>query len=170
MLTYKPQPGDIGLAKIHGLTGAFVAFGQLLIGDASRYTHAFIVIDDERVAEAEPGGARYGSLQKYIAEGAVFSSHVQLTPEQRAMIVATAEGLIEAGTPYSFLDYVALALHRIHIRPKFIEDYVASSGHMICSQMADFCWQQASVHLFSDCRLPQDVSPGDIANALIEEW
>jgi len=169
MRRHEPQPGDIGLSRITGFTGLFVSFGQWLIGDASRYTHAFIVVDGGRVVEAMPGGATYGSLQHYLDTGAVFSSgKIHLTDEQRALIVDEANSLI--GTPYSFLDYAAIGLHRLGLRPRFIEKYVSSSAHMICSQLVDYVYCLAGIHLFFDARLSQNVTPGDIANVLIEEW
>jgi len=169
MRRHEPQPGDIGLSRITGFTGLFISFGQWLIGDASRYTHAFIVVDDTTVVEAMPGGASYGSLQHYLDNGAVFSSgKIVPTDEQRAFIVTDARSLI--GTPYSFLDYLAIGLHRLGMRPRFIEKYVSSNKHMICSQLVDYVYCRAGIHLFFDARLSQNVTPGDIANVLIEEW
>lgn len=169
MRRYEPQPGDIGLSRMPGVAGWFVSLGQWLIGDASRYTHAFIVVDGGRVVQAMPGGARYGSLQHYLDGGAVFSSgKINPTDEQRAFIVQEAKALI--GTPYSFLDYAAIGLHRIGIRPRLIERYVSSNAHMICSQLVDYVYCKAGIHLFFDARLSQNVTPGDIANVLIEEW
>ena len=89
-------------------------------------------------------------------------------PEQRVRIVAEATALL--GTPYSFLDYLALALHRFKVRPKCIEGRVTDSGHLICSQLVDQVYLAAGIHLFADGRMSQDVTPGDIANVLIEAW
>ena len=163
-----PLPGDIGLVRIPGIAGWFIALGQLLLGDASRFSHAFIVVDGTRALSAQPRGAGYDSLQTYISLGAAFGRGIPLTPEERTRIVMAATNLL--GTPYSFLDYFALALHRFRIRPKFVERYVTNSGHMICSQLVDQVYLRAGVHLFADGRLSQDVTPGDIANVLIEEW
>ena len=163
-----PLPGDIGLVRIPGRMGWLIAFGQLLLGDASKYTHAFIVINDQHSISASPGGAGWDNLNTYIGHGAAFGRNIPLTTDQRVRIVAEAEALL--GTPYSFLDYLALGLHRFKIRPKFIEKRVTDSGHMICSQLVDQCYLRAGIHLFSDGRLSQDVTPGDIANILIEDW
>ena len=164
----KPQPGDIGLVRIPGYVGWLIAFGQLLLGDASKYTHAFIVIDDKHSISASPGGAGWDNLDTYISHGAAFGRNIPLTSEQRELIVESAVLLL--GTPYSFLDYLAIGLHRFKIRPKFIEKRVTDSGHMICSQLVDQCYLRAGIHLFEDGRLSQDVTPGDIANVLIEAW
>ena len=168
MSHYIPKPGDIGLVRIPGIAGWFIALGQLLLGDASRYTHAFIVVDGGRAISAQPKGAGYDNLTTYIELGAVFARNIPLTLEERTRIVMGATNLL--GTPYSFLDYLALALHRFKIRPKFVERYITASRHMICSQLVDQVYLAAGIHLFSDGRLSQDVTPGDIANVLIEEW
>ena len=168
LLKRPPKPGDIGLVRIPGYMGRLIAFGQLLLGDASKYTHAFIVIDEKHSISAAPGGAGWDNLDTYISHGAAFGRNIPLTTEQRARIIIAAESLL--GTPYSFLDYLAIGLHRFKIRPKFIEKRVTDSGHMICSQLVDQCYLRAGVHLFADGRLSQDVTPGDIANVLIEDW
>ena len=168
MLVVKPLPGDIGLYRIPGIGGFLIGLGQLLLGDASRYTHAFVVVDDFRAVAAQPSGARYDYLEQNYPKAIFSTGKLPLTDGQRLLLVIEATKLL--GTPYSWLDYVAIGLHRFHIRPRFIERYVTDSGHMICSQLVDEVYKRAGIQLFNDGRLPQDVTPGDIANVLIEEW
>jgi len=163
-MTNMPKPGDFGLSRIGGVVGWWIALGQLLTGDASRYTHAFVVLDDETVIEAMPGGAIITPLSEYMGK-AVFSD-LSLTDEQRDIVVR--EGRALKGIPYSFLDYLALALARFGIRPKRLRKYIQNKGHMICSQLVDEVYRRAGIQMFSDGRLPQDVTPGDLANYLIE--
>lgn len=159
-----PQPGDFGLVSISGVTGLAVRIGQYLNGDGfSDFQHAFVVLDGERVLEAEPGGARIMPLTEYKGTNAVYSTW-QLTDQQRAAIVDTALSLV--GIPYSALDYLSLVLHRLHIRPPGLKRYIASTGHMICSQLVDHCYEQAGVHLFNDGRWSGDVTPGDMTVVL----
>lgn len=163
----EPKPGDFGLSTIGGFVGFWVGLGQYIIRDGSRYTHAFIVLDDGFVMEAMPGGAIKSPLSKFHKK-AVFSN-IELTNEQRLAIVKEAKNLY--GTPYSFLDYLALSLAHFGIRAKRLRKFIQSRGHMICSQLVDHCYEKAGVHLFDDDRLPQDVTPGDLANLLIEkDW
>lgn len=162
---YTPRPGDIGLTRIGGLTGVLVGLGQFIIRDASRYTHVFVVLDENDVIEAMPGGAiisplsKYAGVTKYGSPVAAYLD-IKLTAEQRAAIVENARQL--EGTPYSFLDYVALSLERFGFKWKWLEDYVASTKHMICSQLADEAYKRAGVHLFEDGRPSQKVTPGDL--------
>jgi hypothetical protein len=167
-MTKQPRPGDFGLTRIGGFVGWWIGMGQLITGDASRYTHAFIVLDDETVIEAMPGGALITPLSEYYPGRAVFST-LDLTDEQRVKIVE--EGRALKGIPYSFLDYLALALAHFGFKPKRLRKYITTKGHMICSQLVDEVYRRAGVHMFNDGRLPQDVTPGDLANYLIErDW
>ncbi|QIN94086.1 enoyl-CoA hydratase/carnithine racemase-like [Streptomyces phage Wakanda] len=166
-MTNMPRPGDFGLSRIGGFVGWWIGMGQLITGDASRYTHAFIVLDDETVIEAMPGGAVITPLSEYRGK-AVFSN-LSLTDEQRATVVR--EGRALKGVPYSFLDYLALALAHFGFKPKRLRKYITNKGHMICSQLVDEVYRRAGIHMFNDGRLPQDVTPGDLANYLIErDW
>jgi hypothetical protein len=71
------------------------------------------------------------------------------------------------GTPYSFLDYGAIAALHAHIPAPHLRAYVSSSKHMICSQLADQAMSDAGFHVFDDGRLPQDVVPAELYRALI---
>lgn len=160
-----PQPGDFGLTKIHGWVGVWVSLGQWLNGDASRYTHAFLVLDNEQVIEAQPGGAVITPLSEYMGRLDVVFSRVPLTDEQRDTMVAHARQL--EGTPYSFLDYLALALTKLKIKPKFIVNRVKSSGHLICSQLVAQEYEKVGAPLFTDGTPSYMVTPGDLADVLI---
>lgn len=164
-MTKQPKPGDFGLTKIGGILGFFVSLGQHLAGDSSKYTHAFIVLDEESVIAAQPGGARVDKLIDYKNK-AIYSSF-DLTPDQRSAIIAYARAY--EGTPYSYLDYLAIALARLGIKPQWLKRFIANKGHMICSQMVDEVYKKAGVHLFNDGRLPQEVTPGDLLYVLVRE-
>lgn len=154
-----PLPGDIGLASIPGNVGRLIRLGQCLNGDGYRdLEHAFVVVEagsDVKIVEAEPGGARFVPLH--------YDNVLWLRcPSQYGPAVAAAAREL-IGTPYSFLDYLALAAVRLHLPSRRIRSYVANTGHMICSQLADEAARRGGWHLFDDGRLPQDVTPGDLA-------
>jgi hypothetical protein len=138
-----------------------VRFGQWLNGAhyaAAGFEHAFVVITvDGMTMEAQPGGAAIGSVHHH--PDAVYYS---CPDEARSAVCREAFSL--KGTPYSFADYAALAALRLHITPldHALERYVASSGHMICSQLVDCAYQRAGVQLFDDHRMPGDVTPADL--------
>lgn len=160
------KPGDFGLTKIKGWTGIWVSLGQWLNGDASRYTHAFVVIDDNYVIEAQPGGAVLTPLADYLERTDVVYSDLPLTDAQRKLIVEKSQSY--EGTPYSFLDYLAIALVRLGFKPRRVIDRVVSSGHMICSQLVAEVYTYAGVPLFDDGTPAYMVTPGDLANRLLE--
>jgi hypothetical protein len=107
-----------------------------------------------------PGGAEMIRLED-ASEPYIWSTgRIPLTEVQRMFISEYAIGLV--GTPYSFLDYSSIALAHYRIRPRWVRDFVASTDHLICSQLVDEAYLRAGVHLFDDGRLPGDVTPGDL--------
>ena len=167
MDTYTAKPGDIYLTQIRGLGGFFIRLGQLVAGDASRYTHAGVVLDDGTAIEADPRGARYFPLDEVERRRIQYRIPLaftawDLTDEKRAEIVAA--GRRYHGVPYNFLDYLSIGLATFNLRPKWLAHFVNNTGHMICSQLVDQVYQDAGVHIFNDGRLPGDVTPGDLAH------
>lgn len=153
-----PLPGDFGLTQITGDVGFLIRLGQWLNGDGFKnYEHAFLYLDDGTILEAMPGGAIISDPSKYSD---IRVSTVPLTDQQRVDIVKYARELV--GVPYSFLDYFAIAAKRFHLPIPGLTARVVKSGHMICSQIVDFCWDKAGVHLFDDGRLPNLVDPAEL--------
>ena len=124
------------------------------------------------VIEAMPGGARCRRLV-YTAQdypGARWSSgHIALTAHEREAIVHTAFGLV--GTPYSGLDYGAIAAHRLKLHPLdyALKARIESDKHLICSQYVDLSYNRGLVKLFRDGRWPGYVTPLDLAKLTFEE-
>jgi len=160
------KPGDLGFTRITGFTGWWVARGQSLMGDANRFTHVFVVMDDDTVIEAMPNGARFAPLDREYKTDVLYA-RLPLTDEQRQQVVVEARRLMArpGGIKYSFTDYLALALKHWGINARFLRKYIQKSGRMICSQLADYLISHAGFKLFDDGRLPQDVTPGDLVYA-----
>lgn len=163
-----PLPGDFFLAPIAGGVGLGIAFGQFLNGEGFRlYQHAGTYLGDGLTLEAMPGGAIIGDIDRYPAESLVWSTDIiGLSDIERRRIVSLARTY--EGVPYSFLDYASIAALRFGYKPKVVRKYVASSGHMICSQMVDHLAMDAGVHYFEDGRFPGDVTPASLG-MLLEE-
>lgn len=159
---YRPRVGDIGITKITGAGGAAIRFGQWLNGDGfADREHAFVVTENDPagdtgpwIVEAMPGGAQH-----------VVNWHPDVKwlvcPNTRRQAVANA-ALACVGTGYSWADYGMIALHRFHIPTPHLKAFIASSGHMICSQLADHAAMAGGWHLFDDGRWEGDVTPGDL--------
>lgn len=174
------KPGDIGFTRITGFTGWWVALGQFIIGDSNRFTHVFVVLDDDTIIEAMPSGARYAPLDREYKTDVMYS-RLPLSDEQRKLVVQTARGLMSrpGGIKYSFFDYLYLALSHWGLKADWLKRKIQQFGHQICSQLADYLlngggsydpegnWlpNPAGFRLFTDGRLPMDVTPGDLVYA-----
>jgi uncharacterized protein YycO len=159
------RPGDIGLTSVRGPVGWGIRLGQWLNGGGfATWEHAFIVLDGGRLIEAQPGRAEIVPLSKYDRRDVVYVAPAGLTDNDRRLVCEAAESY--EGVGYSFLDYAALAAHRFHLPVPWLRRYVASSKHMICSQMVDQAYQDAGVRLFNDGRWPGYVTPADLYDLL----
>lgn len=148
----KLKVGDIGLIKVRGFVGKLIRAMQWLNGspwDDSKFEHSFVVTDADRLwgFEAQPGGARFFDIMAtYGGEEIVWIRPANLTAQQQADLVQQAD--ILKGTPYSFLDYSALLVHRLHLPLPGVRKYVNSSKHAICSQIISLLYQRIKVPLF----------------------
>jgi uncharacterized protein YycO len=159
-VTTTPQPGDFALTRVHGFTGALIRAGQALVGDVAPVQHAYVCVGNGYIVQAMPGGAEMIRMEEASAPVIWSTGRIPLTDVQRLFISEHAIGLV--GTPYSFLDYASIALAHYRIRPRWVRDYVTSTGHMICSQLVDEVYRRAGVDLFEDDRIAGDVTPGDL--------
>jgi hypothetical protein len=170
-MTYRPQPGDIGLTTISGWGGRAIRLGQWLNGDGfGEYAHAFVVSEYRKgladipwIVEAMPGGAKHVK-NWHPADSTVY---LRCPDVYREAVASAARGYV--GVPYSVADYVALAAHRFHIPTPRLRRYIRDSGHMICSQLADRAAADGGWHLFEDGRWEGHVTPGDLARLYVAQ-
>lgn len=162
-----PLPGDFCLTKISGITGKAIALGQALIGDASPVQHAMLYVGGGNIVQAMPGGAELIPLADANEPYIWSSGKIPLTARQRVQIADGARWLVD--TPYSFVDYLSIGLAAWHIRPAWVRDRVAATDHLICSQLVDVCYEAAGVELFTDGRIPGDVTPTDLYRLVKED-
>jgi uncharacterized protein YycO len=160
-----PLPGDFGLVSIAGGVGVLIRLGQWLNGDGfSNYEHAFIYIGNGQIVEAEPGGACISQLSEYDGRSILWSTGlVQLTDDQRTTIVNRAVG--QVGVKYSFLDYLAIAMYRFHIKAPGVTKRVLDSKHLICSQLVSEDYDEVGSTLTD--REPYLVTPGKLRKYLL---
>jgi hypothetical protein len=169
-----PQLGDIACLQISGEVGELVRVGQWLCGAGFRkfeHCEVFVGMPDEAgplgySLGAYPGGAALVPVPE-DQTGWLWSTGVfKLTGAQRTAIVSRALAL--KGTPYSALDYFAIAGRRLRIPDPDheLQDYISDTGHLICSQLVDFVYYQSGVHLFNDGRWFGYVLPDEIAQVI----
>jgi cell wall-associated NlpC family hydrolase len=162
----EPKPGDFGLTKIKGLAGAFVNFGQWFVGDFAPVQHALVYVGNGLVVQAMPSGAELIRLEDASPVVKWSTGLVELNEVERWKIALKATEL--AGTPYSFLDYVSIALKRLGVPSRLIRDRVRDSGHLICSQLVVEAYRRAGIELFGPDTFPGDYTPGDLWKLLKE--
>ena len=175
------KPGDFFLVSFDGKNpnitdfqhwlehGGFVRIGQDFAGEGfGEYEHAAVYCGNNVIIQASSNGVGLGLASSYNHDETLWSSGIiNPTDAQRVAIVKAAHFYVDQPTPYSWADYAAIAAHRLHIAPSVLKNYVATSKHMICSQLVDQCYQDAGYHLFTDNRWPGYVMPGSLANLLI---
>jgi hypothetical protein len=167
---YQPRPGDLGLTQISGWGGKAIRLGQWLNGDGyADYEHTYVVTGTDPdgtvwIVEAMPGGAQHVGNWHDPAR----TRYLVCPDEYREAVASIAVRQADRKVPYSALDYEALALHRFHVPAPGLRAYIESSGHQICSQLADYCAAKGGWHLFNDNRWPGYVTPGDL-NRLWEQ-
>lgn len=178
------RPGDIGFGPIGGFIPGFfpVDVGQWLLARTSReewgIDHVFVVVQaaktgydlpnvmraGPRIVQAMPSGAE----EIEIGQEHWTDRYVYVRPDywagQGIDVAECARTYI--GTPYSFLDYAAIAGWHAGVHNGPIHNYVTSSKHMICSQLADQALTDTGFHVFDDGRLPQDVMPCELYRKL----
>lgn len=166
------KQGMVGFGPIGGATGLLVALGQLMLGDEARFRHCFIVTRAQQqnvppsAVEAMPGGARRVNIPERWTPQYVYIMPPYETGADASMVSQIACHMI--GTPYSFADYLALALRRWQIPAPHLREYISTSKHMICSQFVDHCISCTGIKVFDDGRLSQDVTPGALFYRLLQ--
>lgn len=189
--------GDFAAVPVRGAPGFGIALGELadgsrgwseyrhVLGYAGYYTLPPLEWDRRWIAlqghgntapghyvfEAQPGGARFRRLDGRPEDipGALWSTGL-IKPITGQRVLLADQMPVLQGTPYSAADYFALAAHRLHLArwDSYLQRYVETSKHMICSQLWDYMYTQAGIQLFSD-RWPGYVTPWDMAALLLSK-
>jgi hypothetical protein len=167
-----PVAGTIGLTQISGEVGKGIRVGQYLCGEGFKdYEHAFLLGPNGHILQAEPGGARIGNVSEYL--DIYWCNQIAALTDVKTLLAiwlntsARYGPDIETGgkgVGYSFLDYDAIAMHRLHIPAPGLKQYIGDTGHMICSQLVDQGYKDEGVNIFTDRRWPGYVMPGSLYN------
>lgn len=157
-----PAPGTYACVR----TGGFYAW-LIRVGTRSAYNHAFIVHTDGRIIEADPGGARWSTLDAYKNHQLLYDVSEPMTPQQRAQVCKRAETLI--GTPYGWTDIARLALRCLGLKWGWLTRAANNERAMICSQLVAACGDSAGLDWNCGREAPAAVTPGDLATRIGRE-
>ena len=174
-----PEPGDLCVCKISGAGGLAIDFAEWFNGAKafSHWDHVRIALGSGMVLQAEPGGAVI--VPHDPQPGELWSTGLpDLALDATQQSQAWELGHQLAGTPYSALDYWALAAHRVglpdwRIWPEgdkglvTLQAYIADSSHFMCSALGDYFRLRLGSHLFDDERWYGYVTPWDIGHRIV---
>jgi len=173
-------PGDFAVCRISGIGGIAIDFAEWLNGAKafSHWDHALVYVGAGKCLQAEPGGAQI--IERPVLPGDLWSTGLYslgLSDEQQAMVPALAEEY--KGIPYSWLDYAAIAAHRLHVpdwplwpgthprRLITLQTFIKSSRHYMCSALADNFRMRLGSHLFTDGRWEGMVTPYALGRVIL---
>jgi hypothetical protein len=164
----QPQPGDFAVIDTGSSTSNLIRLAEWANGDGfGLYDHAVICSRVEGgipwIVEARPGGA-VEKAWHYDGRPVKWS-----TGFVRACPQAGPAAVRYTGVGYSFLDYFALAAHRLRIPAPDLKAYIGNTGHMICSQLVDQARTDGGGQLFTDGRWPGYVTPMSLADLFRQE-
>lgn len=178
------RSGDILCGPIDGVVPGFfpVAVGQGLLFLSRRWwrmvrslrrwwrwRHVGVVADGGRkLIQAMPRGCERVAIGTRAHE----SRYLFIRPDYPNVGQGSDVALMAAkyvGTPYGFLTYVKLAAGALRFRwtEAWLRKALSTRRDMICSQHVDQSLADAGYHVFDDGRLPQDVVPAELADALL---
>jgi hypothetical protein len=188
-MTSELRSGDLLFCGIGGVVPGFVpvGVGQLALFVTRRWwRHVFTVrqwfhlrhvavVDvtdggEVRVTQAMPRGAERIPLDpaKHLTDGCVYVRPGYTGGEEQGARVALAASRY-LGVPYGFVTYLKLAAGAFRMRwtEAWLRRLISTRRDMICSQLADQALTDAWHHVFDDGRLPQDVVPAELFDAVM---
>lgn len=169
------DPGTLFVLRSSG----FIGFAIRLL-TRSPVNHAGVCVGGGATVEAEAAGAVSKTervVSPDVLHGTALLARINSLSAGRGQKIAD-EAVKLLGTPYNFLDLVALGWATLHRdptgppeKPNWWQRRIMNNGWLICSQLDDLACQNAGVHLFTDGRLPGQVTPGDLQRVLADpDW
>jgi len=183
------RSGDLLFCGIGGFVPGFVPVG---VGQAALFVtrrwwrmvwsvrqwfhlrHVAVVDTDQAgfsLIQAMPRGAERVALDpaRHLTAGCVY---VRPDYAREGQHVEVADAAIDyVGVPYGFLTYLKLAAgaFRFRLTEAWLRRLISTRRDMICSQLADQALSDAGHNVFTDDRLPQDVVPAELFDAVMSQ-
>jgi hypothetical protein len=163
------KPGTIILTADNNWGAKVVRALQVLNGDASKWNHVALALDNGELFEARPSGAAVVKQTAYRGRKVALISREEYGATDAQVACMTAYARTLNGTGYNWDTYFYLAAYRLPmpLTERLLRKRVSKSSKLICSQAVDAIAWHCGVHLFTDGRKPYDVTPGDFAKRFL---
>ena len=163
-MTALPTPGAYLVIQTHSLMAQGIRLGCALGGTWSRFNHAAIYAGGHVVIEANPAGVQERPLDEYDPSQWC-ASRIPLTRWEQEKVLGYARSKI--GTPYGWLDIVALAAVQFDHCPTWLERTAEGDDRLVCSQLVAYAYAAAGVPVVPGD--PWRVTPGALADAILTQ-
>jgi cell wall-associated NlpC family hydrolase len=151
--------GVYGCVRTRGLV-------PLLIRTAtgSPYDHAFVVIGDGRIVEAEPGGVRIRDITEYAGCRIAYNTAEPVNGTQRAQVAAFATNL--RGERYNWGADTVDGLAALGIRWRILGRLARARRSVMCSELIAEAGRSAGLDWLCGQVDPSRVVPGMLAKRI----
>ena len=158
--TKGPAPGDYGV--VHG--SGFYSWA-IEVGTKSPTSHAFVVVEGNKIVEAQPSGAIVSPLSKYAHHEVAYNDEEYKSPAEREGIVAHAMKLV--GTPYNWWDIFALTMDSFGLASPWMWKRAQEEKSLVCSALVSRSYYLGAGIDLANGRPDATVTPGDLANRIL---
>lgn len=161
------RPGDFLLVRSHGIAAQAIRIADAIGGTWSDYNHAGILdqalTGEWVVIEADPSGVQVSPLSEYPRSDCLVASP-PIDAWQARKVVAYARDKV--GTPYGWLDIVALGAVQLRHCPRWLEDRARRDDRIVCSQLVAAAYAAAGHPLGT--KDPWAATPGYLGQLITE--
>lgn len=151
-----PAAGLYGVVKTSGLIPWIIRRAT-----HSQFDHAFVVIEDGAIVEAEPGGVRLGHLSEYYGCRIAINSGEEMTVQQRIVVATTARAMV--GKPYNDLAIVDDGLESLGWRWRWLVKRASGDGEVVCSQLVAIAGHAAGLDWRGGAATSAETTPAMLA-------
>lgn len=159
-----PSAGLYGVVKTSGLVPWIIRRATGGWAD-----HAFVILDDGAIVEAEPGGVRLGHLNEYAGCRTAINSAEDMTVAQRNTVMAAAKAMI--GKPYNDLAIAEDGLESLGWHWRWLLKRASGDGEVVCSQLVALAGQAAGLDWRGGANSTTETTPAMLARRpVMQPW
>jgi hypothetical protein len=167
MHRYSVSNGDVIVVRTSGLAAEVIRLGERIQGKPDLHNHVAVVYNvgpgGILAIEGRPGGVGWVDAARYLDSPWSVTNFCQPKTEvQRRLVCAAMHEMALKKTPYDWQAIADDAASALRIPDVFREpsDWGNFPGHVVCSSVAAWAYQQAGLAHPEPCDCPH-VEPGD---------